>query len=167
MATEEFNADEALKIVEGLRAEAKAAYASFKKKVSNGAVQSMDQLLAEMSDLFSLVVDIGETSMNLHTEHMEWSEGIEEEIDALKEGEGASALLPSDAEALKSTLLALGQNLRASLGPDDTEPARLTAKIAETITFIDSITISDEDTEGEGDEDEDDETEEEDDTKPN
>lgn len=163
MANEEFNADEALAIVSGLRAEAKAAYATFKKKVAAGSISSMEQLLAEMSDLFSLVVDIGETSMNLHTEHMEWSEGIEEEIDALKEGEGASALLASDAEALKSTLLALGQNLRPSTGPDDNMPEQLMKKITDTLTFIDSITISDEDDAEDGDDDDDaDETEEDD-----
>lgn len=154
MATEEFNADEALQVIQGLRAEGKSAFASFKKKVKDGAIQSMDQLLSEMEDLFSLVVDIGETSMNLHTEHMEWSEGIEEEIDALKEGEGASALLPTDAAALKATLLALGQNLRAATGADDHVPELLTAKIAETIAFIDGITIPDEEEGGDGDEDE-------------
>lgn len=159
MATEEFNADEALELVKGLRSEAKSAFASFKKKVSTNAIVDMPSLLAEIEDLFSLVVDIGEMSMNLHTEHMEWSEGIEEEIDALQTGEGASALLPSDAEALKSTLLALGQNLRPSTGEDDNVPALLASKIVETIAFIDGITISDDETE----EDEDDEDDTEDD----
>jgi hypothetical protein len=163
MATEEFNADEALELIKGLRDSAKSDFASFKKKVSTGAIQSMDQLLAELSDLFSLVVDIGEMSLSLHTEHMEWSGDIEDEIDALKAGDGTSALLPTDAAALKATLLALGQNLRAAAGPEDNVPALLTTKIAESITFIDSITISDEE-EGEGDEDED-ETEEDDDAQ--
>lgn len=164
MATEEFNADEALELVKGLRSEATSAFASFKKKVSTNAIVDMPGLLAEMEDLFSLVVDIGEMSMNLHTEHLEWGGGIEEEIDALQTGEGASALLPSDAEALKSTLLALGQHLRASTGPDDNMPALLTTKIADTIAFIDTITITEEDDE---DDEEDDETEEDDDTKTN
>jgi len=162
MANEEFNADEALAMVKDLRASAKADYLTFKKKVKDGAIQDMPSLLAAIEDLFSLVVDIGDMSMNLHTEHMEWSEGIEEEIDALKEGGDASALLPSDAEALKATLLALGQNLRASLGPDDNVPAVLTEKISVTIAFIDSITIADDDDAAPGDDDEDDETEEDD-----
>lgn len=153
MATEEFNADEALELIKGLRESTKSDFASFKKKIKEGTIQSMDQLLAEIGDLFSLVVDLSEMTLNLHTEHMEWSEGIEEEIDALKEGDGTSALLPTDAAALKATLLALGQNLRASTGADDHVPELLTEKIAVTIAFIDSITIPDEE-EGDGGEDE-------------
>lgn len=160
MATEEFNADEALELIKGMRGSAKADFASFKKKVKDGAIRSMDQLLAELTDLFSLTVDIAEMTLALHTEHMEWSGDIEEEIDALKEGGDASALLPTDAASLKATLLALGQNLRASTGPDDHVPELLTEKIAVTIAFIDSITIADEE-EGEGGaDDEEDETEE-------
>ncbi len=157
MATEEFNADEALELVKGLRESAKSDFASFKKKVKEGSIQSMDQLLAELTDLFSLVVDISEMSLNLHTEHLDWGSDIEDEIDALKEG--TSALIPTDAHTLKSTLLELGQNLRASTGPDDNVPALLTEKIAVAVAFIDSITISDEE---EGDEDETEEEPEED-----
>jgi hypothetical protein len=158
MATEEFNADEALELIKGLRESAKADFASFKKKVKDGSIQTTDQLLAELTDLFSLTVDLSEMTLHLHTEHMEWSEGIEEEIDQLKEGGDASALLPTDAAALKATLLALGQNLRASTGPDDHVPELLTTKIADTIAFIDGITIAD-DEEGGGDADDDEEEE--------
>jgi hypothetical protein len=153
MANEEFDQDEALKLIEGLRSEARSVLASLQKKVTaaGAAGLSTQELTHELVDLVSLVVDIGEQSLSLHTEHLEWGGGIEEEIDALKEGEGGSSLLSTDAQTLKTTLLALQQNLRAPTGPDDNVPELLTAKVAETLAFIDAITVPDEEEETEPD----------------
>lgn len=157
MANEEFDQDEALKLIEGLREEAKSAFASFKKKTESAGAAGLSaaDLTHELVDLFSLVVDIGEQSFSLHTEHMDWAGDIEEEIDALKEGAGQSSLLPTDATALKTTLLALQHNLRQPTGPDDHEPELLTKKVTETLAFIDAITAAEDDDEEEEEEDDD------------
>lgn len=151
MANEEIDQDEVLALMKGLKAEAKSGFASFKKKLAAGALQDPAVLGNAVEDLFSLVVDLGEMTLNLHTEHMEWSEGIEEEIDALKEGDGGSSLLPTDAMALKTTLLALQQNLRAPVDPSDNVPELLSAKVTETLAFIDAITAEEDDEEEEDD----------------
>jgi hypothetical protein len=134
--------DEVRELIKEQRKEAASAFALFKKKVATGAIADLTALAYEMENLFSLVVDLGDQSLGLHLDNMDWSEDIESEIDALKAG--VSSLLPSDAEALKTTLLALQRNLRASTGPEDNEPALLTQKVTETLAFIDAITMDEE-----------------------
>lgn len=148
--------DPVLTVIRDLRDEAKSAFAAVKKKVDTGIITDIPALAREFVDMFSILVDVTEATFTAHTEHFEWAGEVDEELDAIK-GEGMSQLLPSDADALKGTLLALVENLRASLGPDDTLPDLLRAKVTETISFIDSITGEpDDDEEEDDDADEDD-----------
>lgn len=150
--------DEVLKVISDLRDEAKSSFAAFKKKVADGAMTDPIALAREMLDLFSIMVDVTEATFTAHAEHFEWAEGVDDELDALK-GEGSSSLLPTDAEALKTTLFALLAHVRASTGPDDNVPEVLKARVDETVVFIDSITSAPGDDEDDDDEEGDDEDE--------
>lgn len=132
--------DPELKILEGLRAEARDAYASFKKRLVAKAFQTPMDIAVEMDNLFSIMVDVSEKTLALHADLLDWRSGVDEELDAIA-GEGGSSLIPSDAQNLKTFLLALQQNLRAAAGPDDDVPQVLSDKVMDTLKFIDEITV--------------------------
>lgn len=149
--------DPEIGLLEGLRGETRDAYASFKKKLASGTFTTPEQVASEMDNLFSLLVDVSEKALSLHADLVDWRAGVDEELDAMAAGEAGSALTPTDALNIKTFILALQQNLRASTGPEDNAPQVLSDKVADTLKFIDDITV-DPDDEEEGD-DEDDEDE--------
>lgn len=150
----EIDPDEALQLMQGLRESVKSDFASFKKKIASGVLSDPPSLARELEDLFSLVVDLSEMTLNAHAEHIEWSSGIEEELDELKEG-GGSSLVQSDAENIKALLLSLQQNLRAAVDSADTVPGMLTERVKTTLAFIDEITATPDEEEEEEEEEED------------
>lgn len=152
--------DPEISILEGLRGETRDAYASFKKKLASGTFTTPEQVASEMDNLFSLLVDVSEKALSLHADLVDWRAGVDEELDAMAAGEEGSSLIPTDALNLKTFILALQHNLRASTGPDDDAPQVLSDKVADTLKFIDEITVDPEDEEDEDEEhdDEDDET---------
>ena len=150
--------EQILKSIYDFAKEAASAQKSFQKRLEQKEFTTVEELAGEVSDLFSMIADLANTSFQAHNDHYEWSGEVDDVLDALQE-EGAdaeSSLLPPDALKLKSLLLDLGQNLRAPENPSDDIPQILKAKIAESVTFIDGVTVEevDEDDE-EGDEDED------------
>lgn len=136
--------DEVLKQLHDLSNEANSAFTSFKKRLDGKEFTDVTSLAGEMSDLFSLLVDVTKLTAQAHHEHYEWAEGVDEDLDALKEP--ASTLLVSDAENLKSLILSLQSHLRT---PDDDLTLALKQRVGETVIFIDSITELDDEDEDE------------------
>lgn len=145
MATE--TDDDVLKQLHDLASEAKSSFDSFKKRLENKELTDASTLAGEISDLFSLLVDVTTLTAQAHHEHFEWAEGVDEDLDELKAA--GSTLIVSDAENLKSVILSLKAHLRT---PDDDITTALKARADAAVVFIDTITEEDEDDEAEDDE---------------
>lgn len=149
--------DDVLKSIQLLRDDAKSAYDSFSKKLASGAID-LPSLATEVKEMLSLQADLAGLTFQAHFEHFDWASDVDEDLDTLKESLGGTSILPEDAARLKSTILALAQNLREPTDASDDVPARLKTLAAEAVAFIDESTLEESEEEAD-DEDEETDTE--------
>ncbi len=134
--------DDVLKILKGLADDAKAAHATFVKKLASGALADPAALAIEVGEIFSIQADLAQYAFQAHYEHFDWASEVDSDLDDIKEQLGAgSTLLPEDALKLKTAILSLVQNLRS---PDDDITLAVKKQADDAIAFIDEVTAEDE-----------------------
>ncbi len=143
-AVPEAEADDVLRLLHGLAEDAKSAHVSFQKKLASGALADPAALAGEVGELFSIQADLALHAFQAHHEHFEWASEVDTDLDDIKEQLGAgSTLLPEDALKLKTTILALVQNLRS---PDDDLTLAVKKQADDALAFIDEVTAEIEET---------------------
>lgn len=157
--------DEILKQLGDIQKEGKDAFQAFQKRVTAKAFTDVNELAVELKDLFSMFLDFTALTTSAIAENIDWSSGVDDELDVLREGLPAgSQLVPTDAENLSQLLSALRDNLR---GPSVsvTDPAALAdqeflellkTRATQALAFIEEITMEPEE---ETEQDDDEETE--------
>jgi hypothetical protein len=131
--------DEVLGQLVSLGNEARAAEEAF--KTLDPTAMDVATLTGQVADLFAFVADMAAFNARAHTEHFTWAEGVDEDLDELKDP--SSALVPEDAARLKSLLTDLLGALPLPM------PEELRSRVAEAIGFIDEITLEETETDPE------------------